>query len=281
MRRIPLNNIFNTSSIIKHLILLSGAFVSVFPVWMMLVNSLKSKSGIYKNPFGLPSPFTFDGYQNVLNDSSFLVYFRNSIFVTVVSILFILFLGSLAAYAIAYWRIPFTRFVYLFFIAGLMIPIRIGSINIMQNIKSLGLMNTIYSLFPIYIAMGLPIATFVLTEFIKELPNDLIEAAKIDGASRWHIYTLIIVPLIRPAMATVAIFNLIPIWNDLWFPLILIRREPHRTLILGISFLFGQYQTDWTKILAILTLASLPVLLLYIIMSKQFIKGLTAGAVKG
>lgn len=265
----------------KHMILAAWVIIVLFPIWTMVINSFKSKMNIFQDPFGFPKKIIFDGYISVLQDSQFFIYFRNSLFVTVFSILAILFFGSLAAYAIASWRSKFTQLVYVFFIAGLMIPIRLGTINIFQLIKSLGLFNTIFSLFPVYIAMGLPIAVFVLTEFIRSIPRDLIEAGIIDGASKWRIYRSIIIPLLRPALATVAIFNLVPIWNDLWFPLIFITDDNHKTVILGVSSLFGQYQSDWTKILAVLTMSSLPVLLLYLVMSKQFIKGLTSGAVKG
>lgn len=148
--------------------------------------------------------------------------------------------------AIANWKSKVSKWVYLFFIAGLMIPLRIGSINLLQIIKSFHLLNTYYSLFPIYIAMGLPMATFVLTEFIRQIPGELTEAALIDGASRSRIFTTITVPLLRPALGTVAILNLVPVWNDLWFPLLFISNEKHKTLILGVTRLFGQYQTDWS-----------------------------------
>lgn len=129
--------------------------------------------------------------------------------------------------------------------------------------------------------MGLPIAVFVLTEFIRDIPYDLTEAAVIDGASRSRIYAQIIMPMIKPALATVGIYNLVPFWNDLWFPLIFINDDRSKTLLLGVTRLFGQYITDWSKILAVLTLSAIPVILLYLTMSRQFIKGLTAGAVKG
>jgi raffinose/stachyose/melibiose transport system permease protein len=145
----------------------------------------------------------------------------------------------------------------------------------------LGLVDTVFSLIPVYIAMGLPMAVFVLTSFMRGIPHELIDAAHVDGASEWRIYASIMLPLVRPALATVIIFNLIPIWNDLWFPLIFIRAEEQRTVILGVSLLFGQYQSNWTRILSALTLSALPILVLYLLMSKQFIKGLTAGAVKG
>jgi len=269
------------SILLTYLILTAWSLVVLFPVWTMLVNSIKPKRDIFRNPFNFPKHVTFDGYISAWNAGQFDLYFRNSILVTVVSLFVILFLGSLAAYALANWRSKFAGLIYIFFIAGLMIPIRLGTINIFQIVRSLGLLDTIYSLFPIYIAMGMPLTIFVLTSFIRAIPHDLIDAARVDGASEWRIYSSIILPLLRPALATAAIFNLIPIWNDLWFPLIFIRADDQRTVMLGASLLFGQYQTDWTRILSVLTLASLPILILYLLMSKQFIKGLTAGAVKG
>ncbi len=253
----------------------------LFPLWTMIANSFKFKYDIYKDPFGPPVKWNFDSYLSVLRDGDFILFFRNSLLVTVGSIAAVLLFGALAAYAIANWKGKPARWVYVFFIAGMMLPIKIGSIRLLQLVKAMGLIDTIWSLFPVYIAMGLPIAVFVLTEFIREIPNEITEAAVIDGAGRFKIFRSIIVHLLRPALATVAIFNLVPFWNDLWFPLIFINNDKHKTLLLGVTRLFGQYQTDWSKILAVLTLAAVPVILLYLSMSKQFIKGLTAGAVKG
>jgi raffinose/stachyose/melibiose transport system permease protein len=193
----------------------------------------------------------------------------------------IVLVGSLAAYALANWRSRISGLLYIYFIAGLMIPIRLGTINLFQIIQQLGLINSLAGLIPVYVAMGLPIATFVLTSFIRSVPFELTEAARIDGASEWRIYSTIILPLIRPAVATVVVFNVIPIWNDLWFPLVFIRDQDARTVTLGVTLLFGQYQTDWTRALSALSLAAVPVLLAYLLMSKQFIQGLTAGALKG
>jgi raffinose/stachyose/melibiose transport system permease protein len=129
--------------------------------------------------------------------------------------------------------------------------------------------------------MGIPLAIFVLTEFIREIPYELTEAAIIDGTGRLGTFLWIIAPLLRPALATVAIYNLAPFWNDLWFPLIFISDDRAKTALLGVTRLFGQCQTDWSKALAVLTLSAIPVIALYLAASKQFIKGLTAGAVKG
>ena len=265
----------------SHVVLMFWTFLVLFPLWTMIVNSFKFKFDIYTDPFGLPKKWNFESYVSVITDGDFFLYFRNSLFVTLGSIFLVLLFGAMASYALVNWKHKASRFLYLFFIAGMMLPIKIGSIRLLQLIKGLGLLNTLWGLFPVYTAMGLPIAVFVLTEFIRQIPAELTEAAVIDGATRNKVFTIIILPLLRPALATVAIYNLIPFWNDLWFPLIFINQDAHKTLLLGVTRLFGQYMTDWSRILAVLTLSAIPVLVLYLTMSKNFIRGLTAGAVKG
>ena len=264
-----------------HVVLIFWTFLVLFPLWTMIVNSFKFKFDIYTDPFGLPKKWNFESYVSVITDGDFFLYFRNSLFVTLGSIFLVLLFGAMASYALVNWKHKASRFLYLFFIAGMMLPIKIGSIRLLQLIKGLGLLNTLWGLFPVYTAMGLPIAVFVLTEFIRQIPAELTEAAVIDGATRNKVFTIIILPLLRPALATVAIYNLIPFWNDLWFPLIFINQDAHKTLLLGVTRLFGQYMTDWSRILAVLTLSAIPVVVLYLTMSKTFIRGLTAGAVKG
>lgn len=264
-----------------HIIMIIWSLIAMAPVWLLLINTLKPKKEIYTNPFGLPREWTLDNYRYIISDNNFFGYFKNSFIVVVVSLAVILLLGSLCAYALAHWRTRTSRGVYFFIIVGMMLPIKIATIRLLEIMKTLGLLNTLWSLFPVYIAMGLPVAVFILTEFIRGLPGELYEAGFMDGAGRFMIYRKIVLPLIRPALATVAIYNLVPIWNDLWFPLIFINVENQKTVLLAVTRLQGQYTTDWPKLLTILSLSALPVILLYLTMSKQFIKGLTAGAVKG
>ena len=264
-----------------HIIMIIWSLIAMMPVWLLLINTLKPKKEIYTNPFGLPREWTLDNYRYIISDNNFFSYFKNSFVVVVVSLAVILLLGSLCAYALAHWRTRTSRGVYFFIIVGMMLPIKIATIRLLEIMKTLGLLNTLWSLFPVYIAMGLPVAVFILTEFIRGLPGELYEAGFMDGAGRFMIYRKIVLPLIRPALATVAIYNLVPIWNDLWFPLIFINVENQKTVLLAVTRLQGQYTTDWPKLLTILSLSALPVILLYLTMSKQFVKGLTAGAVKG
>jgi raffinose/stachyose/melibiose transport system permease protein len=264
-----------------HIILALWTLIVLFPIWVMLVNSFKDRLSIYRNPFGLPQKWNFINYGEVLGNGDFLVYFQNSLIAVIFSLALLLVTGAFASYALANWRGKLARVLYFFFIAGMMLPIKIASIRILEIVRHLGLINTVWSLIPVYTAMGIPIAVFILTEFIRQIPYELTEAGIIDGAGRFTIFARIIAPLLRPALATTAIYNLVPFWNDLWFPLIFITDDRAKTLLLGVTRLFGQYQTDWSKVLAVLTLSAIPVIILYLFMSKQFIKGLTAGAVKG
>jgi len=202
------------------------------------------------------------------------------VLITVLAIVGVMLLAALASYALVYWDVRLARAVSLFFLLGLMIPMRIASINLIIMLKGMGLLDKLLGLLPIYLAMGMPMGVMILTEYFRTIPRELVQAAYIDGAGSFRIFRSVMLPLARPAMATVAIFNLVTIWNDLWFPLILIRSEGQRTLMLGVTRLFGQFQTDWTSVLATLTLATAPILALYLLLSRQFIEGLTAGAIK-
>ncbi|MEG0320878.1 MAG: carbohydrate ABC transporter permease [Oscillospiraceae bacterium] len=265
----------------SHAILICWSLVVLFPIYVMIVNSFKDRLSIYTNPFGLPEKWNFSNYTDVLKSGDFMVYFKNSLIVVVVSLLLVMIFGSLVAYALANWKGKWSTILFFIFVAGMMMPIKIASIKLLEMMRAFHLLNTIWALIPIYVAMGIPISVFILTEFIRQIPKELTEAALIDGAGRFYIFGKVIVPLLKPALATVGIYNLVPFWNDLWFPLIFISDEKSKTLLLGVTRLFGQYQTDWSKVLAVLTLSALPVLVLYLLMSRQFIKGLTAGAVKG
>lgn len=261
--------------------MLIWVFIVVFPLWVLVINSFKTRLTIYENPFWIPKKWNFQNYVTVLRDGDFLTYFKNSLVVVVLSLFIVTLVSSLAGYALASWKSRYSTIFYFLFISGMMLPIKIASIRLLEITRALGLLNTIWSLPPIYVAMGIPVGVFILTTFIREIPKSLMEAAYIDGATSFKVYHMIILPLIRPALATVSIYNLIPFWNDLWFPLIFINTEDQKTLLLGVTRLFGQYQTDWSKVLAVLTLSAIPVLVLYLTMSQQFIQGVTAGAVKG
>jgi raffinose/stachyose/melibiose transport system permease protein len=200
--------------------------------------------------------------------------------VTVVAIALVLIFGAMAAFALSEYRFRGNTLMGLYLALGIMIPIRLGTVSILELMVASGLVNTLTSLILVYTAQGLPLAIFILSEFMGQVSKDLKDAGRMDGLSEYRIFFRLVLPLVRPAMATVAVFTMIPIWNDLWFPLILAPSEETKTVTLGAQMFIGQYVTNWNAVLAALSLAILPVLILYFIFSRQLIRGITAGAVK-
>jgi raffinose/stachyose/melibiose transport system permease protein len=146
---------------------------------------------------------------------------------------------------------------------------------------TLGLLDSLYGLILLYTAMSIPFSMFILTGFIKMIPNELDESAYMDGCSEPRIISKIILPLLKPALATVLIYNFIPIWNDVYFPLIFLHSPENKTLMLFITIFFGQFSTDWSLVFSALTIGAIPSIIIYLVGSKYFIKGLTSGALKG
>ena len=265
-----------------HLALISYTLIALFPVFLTLVNSLKARNAIFRDPMSLPTPKTFSlvGYETVLAQGDFFGYFQNSLIVTVVSIALVLLFGAMAAFALSEYRFRGNTLMGLYLALGIMIPIRLGTVAILQGMVAAGLVNTLTALILVYTAQGLPLAIFILSEFMRTVSDDLKSAGRIDGLSEYAIFFRLVLPLVRPAMATVAVFTMIPIWNDLWFPLILAPGEATKTITLGAQMFIGQYVTNWNAVLSALSLAILPVLVLYVIFSRQLIRGITSGAVK-
>jgi raffinose/stachyose/melibiose transport system permease protein len=271
-----------TSQAMAHLVLATYTVIALFPILLVLMNSLKTRKAIFGTPLAPPTPetFTLQGFQTVLVQGDFVLYFGNSLTVTLVSLFLILLLGAMAAFALSEYRFPGNALLGLFLALGIMIPIRLGTVGILELMVRLGLVNTLTALILVYTAQGLPLAIFILSEFMRSVSKDLKDAGRIDGLSEYTIFFRIVLPLMRPPMATVAVFTMIPVWNDLWFPLILAPGEATKTITLGAQVFVGQFVTDWNAVLAALSLAILPVLVLYVAFSKQLIRGITSGAVK-
>jgi raffinose/stachyose/melibiose transport system permease protein len=269
-------------SIAAHGALILYTLIALFPVFVIIVNSFKTRKAIFSDPLALPGRETFSliGYETVLKQGDFFGYFQNSLIVTVASIFFILLFGAMAAFALSEYRFKGNTLMGLYLALGIMIPIRIGTVAILELMVASNLVNTLTALILVYTAQGLPLAVFILSEFMRQVSDDLKNAGRIDGLSEYTIFFRLVLPLVRPAMATVAVFNMIPIWNDLWFPLILAPAEEVKTLTLGSQVFIGQFVTDWNAVLSALALAILPVMVLYVIFSRQLIRGITSGAVK-
>jgi raffinose/stachyose/melibiose transport system permease protein len=270
------------SAFAVHAILGLYTLLALFPIVLIIMNSFKARRAIFNTPLHPPSPTNFDpiGYVKVFGDSSVGLYYMNSVTVTLGTIFLTLLFGAMAAWALSEYKFRWNTLLALYLSIGIMVPIRLGSVSIIQLVADMNLINTRTALVLVYTAMSLPLAIFILSEFIAQIPKDLKEAARCDGLSEYHIFFYIILPLIRPAMATVAVFTMIPVWNDLWFPLLLTPTGGKQTITLGVQQFLGQYITDWNAVLAALSTAIVPVLVLYVVFSRQLIRGLTSGAVK-
>ncbi len=263
------------------LLLIGYAVLVVYPLLIMVASSLKTRGEIFANPLSLvPESVRLGNYAEAWNQANFGTYFRNSIFVGVVSVLLILFFGSMAAYVLARFSFPGNRAIYLLFLAGFMIPVRLAIVPLFIMMRDLHLLDTLWSLILVYIASGMPFTVFLMVNFFRHIPRDLEDAAVLDGAGPFQVYYQIMLPLVRPALATVGLFHFLNVWNDFFFPLIFIRSENLRTVPLGVSTFFGEYTNDWALLFAALSISIVPVIVIYLLASKQFIAGLTSGAIK-
>jgi raffinose/stachyose/melibiose transport system permease protein len=276
-----LRRLVTPSALGKHTVLLVYTVIALFPIVLVVMNSFKTRNEIFGAPLAPPTAQTFslEGYQTLIRQGDFFGYIGNSVIVTGVSLVLILLLGAMAAFAIARYRFRGSRMIGLYLALGIMVPIRLGTVSILNTIVALGLANTHLALILVYTAAGLPLAVFILSAFFREVPRELEDAARVDGAGHFRIFAMI-VQLARPAMAAVAILTMIPVWNDLWWPLILAPGRSTATLTLGTQQFLGQFVADWNAVLAALTIAIIPMLALYIAFNRQFIRGLMGGALK-
>jgi raffinose/stachyose/melibiose transport system permease protein len=276
-----LRRLVTPSALGKHTVLVVYTVIALFPIVLVVMNSFKTRNEIFGAPLAPPTAQTFSlqGYQTLIRQGDFFGYIGNSVIVTGVSLVLILLLGAMAAFALARYRFRGSRMIGLYLALGIMVPIRLGTVSILNTIVALGLANTHLALILVYTAAGLPLAVFILSALFREVPRELEDAARVDGAGHFRIFAMI-VQLARPAMAAVAILTMIPVWNDLWWPLILAPGRSTATLTLGTQQFLGQFVSDWNAVLAALTIAIIPMLALYIAFNRQFIRGLMGGALK-
>lgn len=253
----------------------------LYPVFIMVLSAFKSTGEIYASPFALPAVWNLQNVATIWRETRFLTYLGNSLLVTVTSIAVMLATGTLAAYALARYTFRGNEAIYLFFLSGLMVPLKLAIIPLFIELEALDLLDNRLGLILVYAAMGLPSTVFIMTGFLKTVPAELEEAARIDGASEARILARIMLPLSRPALVIAGIHNAVPIWNDFFFPLVLIQSDHAKTLPQGLTVFMGEFSTDWGVLFAGLTLSALPLTVVYVLLSRQFIAGLTSGAVKG
>ncbi|MGO4599953.1 carbohydrate ABC transporter permease [Terrabacter sp. 2RAF25] len=256
------------------------AALALVPLLLMVSNSFRSNADLITEPLGLPSPPTTASYVEAWTTGSFATYFGNSLAVTVGAVAISTSVATMAAYALARGRSRIFRWLESLFLSGLMLPIHLAILPIFYLFDGLGLVDSRLGLMLMYAASGIPFSIFVLTTFFRQLPEELEEAAALDGATSWQTFWRIMVPLVRPALATVAVFRFVPIWNDFLFPLVLLRREEKYTLPVGLTTFFGENATNYSAVFAGLVITTVPLIVLFLVATKQIVAGLTAGMAK-
>ncbi|MCO5969139.1 carbohydrate ABC transporter permease [Actinoallomurus soli] len=259
------------------------ALAALAPLIIMAFNSLRTEQDLANQPLGLPLHPDFGNYSRAWSEGNFSTYFVNSVVITVFSVVLGTGVSVLAAYPLGRYRFRGRGALSSYFLAGLMLPIRLGAVPVFYLVNSLTQslpgVDTRFWLICVYAGSGVPFSVFVLTAFFRQLPMELEEAARIDGAGELRIFARIMVPMVRPALTTVALFQFIPLWNDFFFPLVLLR-DDQWTLPTGLTRFFGEFESAHATLSAGLVITTIPLVVLFLVATKQIVAGLTAGMSK-
>lgn len=267
-------------TVILKIILSVVAIVYALPLYITVINVFKTTKKISASPFSLPIPPILDNIKNVLTSPNISIgemYF-NSVTITVFGVIICVLVSSMAGYYIARTQKKHGKVLYIYFLFGLMVPYAIVYVPLVIIFRSVGLLGNLPGLILVFVSGSISFSVFMFYEFIKSTPMELEESASIDGAGQAKIFFSIIFPLLKPCTTTVAIFIGVSMWNDFVTPLII---GQVKTITVGIYTAVGPYSSNWGQVFAFVLLGSLPIVVLFLVAQKQFISGLTAGAVKG
>lgn len=267
-----------SKNLMVHLSLLFFAILAIGPIFVIVINSFKTMEGIFTGPLKIPNSetFTLDGFKRAIGQGNFVRNYGNSTIVTLGATLLTVICSCLAAYGITEYTSKLSAMIAGLFTIGIMLPVTLGTIVIIKMMVRFNLLNTHISLILVYVGIFVPLGVILMVTNFRTVSNELKEAARIDGANEFRTF-LIVLPLVMPGVAAVAAITMLPVWNDLWFPLILTAGPKTQTLTLGIQQFVGTFQNDWQALIAALVLGAIPLILLFTLFSKQFIKGLSDG----
>ena len=265
----------------KYLILGSYTIAILFPLYFLVVSSLKNDNEIFLNPFGLPKNFLWENYREVFINFKLFINMLNSFYYAFFGVLLVVIVGVLASYAIVRMRWKLSNKVFALLMTGMLVPMHSVILPLYLSVRRAGITSPRIVLALIFAAFALPRTIFILSGFLKDLPRTIEEAAVIDGASLIRIVVSIVIPMLKPAIATICIFNFLTIWNDLLIGLVFITKDIDKTLQLGILKFKGDYVTMYNYVITAILIAIAPTITVYLIFQKRIISGITAGAVKG
>lgn len=281
MTRGPRRRAKRGADVARHVLLGGASLLVLVPIVYMLIASFKSVPDFFTNPYGLPSRWVWENYTRAWTEAKIGTTLPNSIIVTLLAVLGSTFLSAMAAYGLSRRERKLAMTMYLVFVGGMLVPVQMIVLPLFILLRALGLFGTLFALILPYVALGLPLGVLILTPIAATLPRDLPDAARIDGAGEWQIFLRIILPLMRPGLAAVVILNGVWMWNEFFIPLVVAFKPQSQTMPVGIVSFIGTYSTEWGLVFASVVVSTAPLILAYLMMTRQFVAGLTAGAVRG
>jgi raffinose/stachyose/melibiose transport system permease protein len=262
-------------------VLVINAIMVLLPVFFLFNTGLRDSDSFGANPLELARDPEWSNFTQVWADGEFPIFLKNSLIVTLGSLVVILICALGAGFILGRYQFKGNGLIYGFVLTGMLVPAKLAILPLFIQLKWMNLIDSHIGLILVYASGALPAAIFIMAGFFRSLPADIDSAARIDGASEFQLLRLVLAPLVRPGLAIVAIYSAIPIWNDFFLPLVFLQSPEKKTIMQGLTLFFGEYSSQWGVLFAGLTIAALPLIILYLLLSEQFIKGLTAGAVKG
>ena len=267
-------------NVLVYILLVVGSVLMFTPVLWIILSSFKGLSEIYRSPpTFLPEVWVFSNYGEAIVEFPFLRYLWNSVMVTASATLLTLFINSMAAFALSKYQFPGRNVIFLLMLATLMVPIRVIMLPVYLMIARLGMANTLWGI--IIPPSATPTGVFILRQYMLTISDELLDAAKIDGAGHFHIYARIMLPLSAPALAVLTVFSVMWRWNDFLWPLIVISRERLFTLQLALARFRGELVTDWNYVLSMTVLSIVPIVLVFVFMQRYLVRGIASTGLKG
>jgi len=262
-------------------ILIVFLIISVLPIFWFVMVALKDAAELNSNPFALPKAITLDNIIEAWTVGKMKRYFVNSVIVAVPRVFAILVLATLAGYAFGKLKFPGRDPLFYFILIGMMVPIQAMVIPLYYTMQNLGLINTYWALIIPSLGLAMPFAIFMMRAFFRDIPDDMMDSAKIDGCGDFKTFLYIMLPLMVPAVTSLLVFEFAASWNEFLLPLLFVYEDTYRTLPLGLMYFSGEYTTNQSLVAAGVTIAVVPIIIVYVIFQRKFIEGITAGSVKG
>ncbi|CAM4513374.1 MAG: carbohydrate ABC transporter permease [Paenibacillus macerans] len=268
-------------NIVTEIVMIVVGLIFLAPFYFLFVNSVKPFGEILKNAASWPSQFHWENYSKAWELARFSEAFRNSVIITVISVILITLFSAMAAYRMVRADTKFNRLLLLLFVAAMVVPFQTIMIPVLKVVNTLGVNNSILGLLLTNLGLSLPLAVFLFHGFVKSVPLEIEEAATVDGCNPFTVFFRIVLPLLKPMMMTIIVLNALAIWNDYLLPSLILQKPELRTIPLATYSFFGQYTKQWDMALPALAIGILPIVAFYLLLQRYIVEGIAAGSVKG